>query len=287
MGYGRNPLDPFFDPASVAVIGATEKEGSVGRTVFWNLISSPFGGTVYPVNQKRASILGVRAYPNLAALPETPELVVVATPAPTIPATIEKCAAAGVKAVVIISAGFKEVGPEGAELERRILCTNGEVLRVRPIRPEDEPLVVELHRTLSEETVFQRYLAHLGLSERTAHERLIRICFVDYQHEMALVAEQDDPVTGRPTIVGIGRLSRVFGTDDAEFAVLVTDPWQGRGIGTELLRRLVEIARAEGVAVIGAQMRVENTGMRKASERVGFTIMAGSADDLVRAQMQL
>ncbi|HEY5276737.1 MAG TPA: CoA-binding protein, partial [Coriobacteriia bacterium] len=88
LGYGRNPLDSFFEPASVAVIGATEKVGSVGRTVFWNLISSPFGGTVYPVNQKRASILGVRAYPNLAALPETPELVVIATPAATIPATV-------------------------------------------------------------------------------------------------------------------------------------------------------------------------------------------------------
>jgi acetyltransferase len=166
-------------------------------------------------------------------------------------------------------------------------CKNGEVLQVRPIRPEDEPLVVEFHRTLSEETVFQRYLAHLGLSERTAHERLIRICFVDYHREMALVAERADPVTGRPAIVGIGRLSRVFGTDDAEFAVLVTDAWQGRGIGTELLRRLVEIARAEGVAVIGAQMRAENTGMRKASERLGFTITAGSTDDVVRAEMQL
>ena len=123
LGATRNPLESFFSPLSVAVIGATEKAGSVGRTVFWNLISSPFGGTVYPVNQKRASILGVRAYPNLAALPESPELVVIVTPAATIPATVEECAAAGVKAVVIISAGFKEVGPEGAELERQILAT--------------------------------------------------------------------------------------------------------------------------------------------------------------------
>ncbi|MFH0750609.1 MAG: acetate--CoA ligase family protein, partial [Chloroflexota bacterium] len=123
LGASHNPLDSFFAPSSVAVIGATEKAGSVGRTIFWNLISSPFGGTVYPVNQKRASVLGVRAYPNLAALPETPGLVVVVTPASTVPATVEECAAAGVKAVVIISAGFKEIGPEGAELERRILAT--------------------------------------------------------------------------------------------------------------------------------------------------------------------
>ena len=123
LGVTRNPLESFFAPASVAVIGATEKEGSVGRTVFWNLISSPFGGTVYPVNKGRPSILGVRAYPNLAALPEVPELVVIVTPATTIPATVEECAAAGVKTVVIISAGFKEIGPAGAELERQILAT--------------------------------------------------------------------------------------------------------------------------------------------------------------------
>jgi acetyltransferase len=166
-------------------------------------------------------------------------------------------------------------------------CRKGGLLRVRPIRPEDEPLVVEFHHTLSEETVFQRYLGHLGLSERTAHERLIRICFVDYDREMALVAEHDDPATGRPAIVGIGRLSRVFGTDDAEFAVLVTDAWQGCGLGTELLRRLVEIARAEGVSVIGATMRAENLAMRKASERLGFTITAGASDEVVRAEMQL
>jgi acetyltransferase len=166
-------------------------------------------------------------------------------------------------------------------------CKGGEVFRVRPIRPEDEPLVVEFHRTLSEETVFQRYLDHLGLSERTAHERLIRICFVDYDREMALVAERDDPTTGRPMIVGIGRLSRVFGTDDAEFAVLVTDAYQGRGLGTDLLGRLVEIARDEGAAVIGANMRAENLAMRKASERLGFTISVGSSTEIVRAELKL
>ena len=107
LGVTRNPLESFFAPASVAVIGATEKVGSVGRTVFWNLISSPFGGTVYPVNKGRPSILGVRAYPNLAALPEVPELVVIVTPAATIPATVEECAAAGVKSIVIISAGSR------------------------------------------------------------------------------------------------------------------------------------------------------------------------------------
>jgi acetyltransferase len=121
LGYGRHPLDVFFSPRSVAVIGATETEGSVGRTLFWNLISSPFGGTVFPINPKRTSVLGVKAYPSLAALPDGVDLAVIVTPAPTVPALMRECVEAGVRGVIIISAGFKEIGPEGAELERQVL----------------------------------------------------------------------------------------------------------------------------------------------------------------------
>ena len=70
----RRDLDVFFQPRSVAVIGATDRKGHVGRTVLWNLISSPFGGTVYPVNPKKNSVLGIKAYPDVASLPEPPEL---------------------------------------------------------------------------------------------------------------------------------------------------------------------------------------------------------------------
>jgi acetyltransferase len=164
---------------------------------------------------------------------------------------------------------------------------DGQVLRMRPIRPEDEPLVVEFHRSLSAKTVFQRYLRYLGFDERTAHERLIRICFLDYDRELALVAECDDQKTGMPQIVGIGRLSRLFGTDDATFAVLVTDRWQGTGVGMELLRRLVEVARAEGVATLGADMRADNVSMRRAAEKVGFTIRPGAMEDVLHAEMRL
>ncbi len=119
--YTPRSLQPIFSPKTVAVIGATEKQGSVGRTVIWNLISSPFGGTVYPVNPKRENILGIRAYPNIKDLPDQIDLAVIVTPAPTVPAIIEECVEAGVKGAIVISAGFKEVGPEGAKLEEQIL----------------------------------------------------------------------------------------------------------------------------------------------------------------------
>jgi acetyltransferase len=119
--YGDHPLNKIFAPKTVAVIGATENPGSVGRTLLWNLVSNPFGGVVFPVNPKRPSVLGIKAYPSIAAVPEKVDLAVVVTPAKAIPAIIGECVDAGVPAAVIISAGFKELGPPGAELERQIL----------------------------------------------------------------------------------------------------------------------------------------------------------------------
>jgi acetyltransferase len=121
LHYGRQALDAIFAPKSVAVIGATETPGSVGRTIVWNLLSSTFGGTIYPVNPKRPSILGIKAYPSLSAVPEVVDLIVVVTPAATIPDIIKEAVDIGVKSAIIISAGFKETGPQGVELERQIL----------------------------------------------------------------------------------------------------------------------------------------------------------------------
>ncbi|MBI5386000.1 MAG: bifunctional acetate--CoA ligase family protein/GNAT family N-acetyltransferase [Verrucomicrobia bacterium] len=118
----RHPLDYIFAPKSVAAVGATEKEGSVGRTVLWNLMNTPFGGPIYPVNPTRPSVLGIKAYPNLKALPEKPDLIVVTTPAKNIPAIIGEAADLGIPGAVVISAGFKETGPAGVELERQVLA---------------------------------------------------------------------------------------------------------------------------------------------------------------------
>jgi acetyltransferase len=118
---GTQPLDVFFAPRTVAVIGATETAGSVGRTILWNLISSPFGGTVFPVNPKRPSVLGIQAHKHISEVPEPVDLAVIVTPAATVPGIVHDCAQAGVQAAIVISAGFKEIGPAGLELERQTL----------------------------------------------------------------------------------------------------------------------------------------------------------------------
>jgi acetyltransferase len=130
----NQPLDVFFSPKTVAVIGATENPGTVGRTLLWNLVTSPFGGTVYPVNPKRPSVLGVKAYPSVSAIPEQVDLAVIVTPPPSIPGIIKECGENGVRGAIVISAGFKEIGPEGAALERQLLAA-AQAAGIRVIGP--------------------------------------------------------------------------------------------------------------------------------------------------------
>ncbi|HEV2520919.1 MAG TPA: bifunctional acetate--CoA ligase family protein/GNAT family N-acetyltransferase [Candidatus Acidoferrales bacterium] len=116
----RSALDCVFSPRSVAVIGATAREGSVGRTLLDRLHIPSFHGRIYPVNPNHAEILGLRAYPKVGDIPEKIDLAVIVTPAPTVPGVVGECVDAGVRAAVVISAGFKERGPEGAALEFEI-----------------------------------------------------------------------------------------------------------------------------------------------------------------------
>jgi acetyltransferase len=116
----QHPLDVFFAPQAVAVFGATEALGSTGRTLMSNLIGNPFGGMLFPISQKQFGVMGIKAYPSLAEVPRPVELAIIATPAATVPDILRDCSAAGVKGAIILSAGFGETGPAGAELERRI-----------------------------------------------------------------------------------------------------------------------------------------------------------------------
>jgi acetyltransferase len=111
----RNPLDAIFRPASLAVIGATDRAGSVGRTVVENIRNAGFPGAFYAINPHRKDVLGVPAYPSITDAPGRVELAVIVTPAATVPQAVRDCVAAGVRGAIIISAGFKEIGPAGVQ----------------------------------------------------------------------------------------------------------------------------------------------------------------------------
>jgi acetyltransferase len=156
-------------------------------------------------------------------------------------------------------------------------------LFIRPIKPEDEPMMVKFHETLSEESVYNRYFSALKLSQRITHERLTRICFNDYNREIALVAELKAPKGEEKKILGVGRLSKQHGSSQAEFAVLVSDEWQGQGIGSELLRRLIEIGKVEKLVRISGQILAENHAMQHICRKVGFKVVHDPDSNLFNA----
>jgi acetyltransferase len=141
---------------------------------------------------------------------------------------------------------------------------------IRPIRPEDEPLLAAFHGTLSERTVYLRYFDPIKLSDRISHERLARISFIDYAREIILVVTREDAASEQ--IIAASRLSKVYGTDAAEFTILISDDWQGKGLGTEILKRQIDIARAEGLHQIRADLLPEADNMRHIFEKLGFEI---------------
>ena len=115
---GKHYLNKLFEPRSVAVFGASEREGAVGTLVFSNMIQDGFSGEVYPINPKHAEVQGHKAYADLDSLGKSVDLAVITTPASTVPGIIESCGEHGVRAAVILSAGFREVGPQGLNLEQ-------------------------------------------------------------------------------------------------------------------------------------------------------------------------
>lgn len=164
---------------------------------------------------------------------------------------------------------------------------HGEEFRLRPIRPEDEPMMVRFHGTLSDQTVYLRYFHMEKLSTRVAHERLIQKCFIDYDREVALVAEHIAPGTGQPEIVAVGRLSKSRIAKEAEVAVLVSDRYQGQGLGTELVGRLIQVGRDEKLQEIVANILPENLAMRALATHFGFKIRKSDDPCMIVAVLSL
>jgi acetyltransferase len=159
---------------------------------------------------------------------------------------------------------------------------DGTPVTIRPIRPEDEPLMARFHGTLSEETVRFRYFHTIKLSARITHERLTRVCFGDYDRQIALVAERADPATKQREIIGVGRLTKITNTE-AEFALLVSDACQGKGLGTKLLQHLVEVARHERLERVSADMLLNNMHMQRLCGRLGFQMSRSRDEDVMHA----
>jgi acetyltransferase len=165
--------------------------------------------------------------------------------------------------------------------------SDGTQITIRPIRPEDEPLMIKLHETLSERSVYFRWLHMLQLSQRIAHERLIGVCFIDYDREMALVADYHHPQTGQSEILGVGRLIKTSGANEAEFAILINDQFQHKGLGAELLRRLIQYGRDEKIQRLVGDILLENVGMQKVCRKLGISLQYSREEEVMKAELEL
>jgi acetyltransferase len=169
----------------------------------------------------------------------------------------------------------------------RLLALDARVVLHGPEVSEDEPLMVKFHETLSDRSVYFRWLHMLGLSQRIAHERLIGMCFIDYDREMALVANYHNPQTEQHEIIGVGRFIKAHGANEAEFAMLVTDQFQRKGLGTELLRRLIQFGRDEKLQRLTGDILVENQGMQEICKKLGFRLPYSPEEHLMSAELEL
>ncbi|HYV76236.1 MAG TPA: bifunctional acetate--CoA ligase family protein/GNAT family N-acetyltransferase [Candidatus Binatia bacterium] len=178
------------------------------------------------------------------------------------------------------------IHPYPVKLISKWTMKDGNDVTIRPIRPEDELLLIKFHEKLSERSVYLRYFQPMKLTQRTAHERLTRICFIDYNREMALVAERMN-AAGEPEILAIGRLSQIHGREEGELAAVAIDDAQHKGLGTELYRRLIQVARDAKLKKLISIMLPENREMRSLCTKLGFEMSADMEENTIRAELQL
>jgi acetyltransferase len=205
---GTRELEKIFHPKRIAVIGASNREGSLGGKVLQNLIGAGFKGAVYPINAFRQTVQGVTAYPNIAKIPWQVDLAIIATPAHTVPQIVEECGRAGVGGIVILSAGFKEAGESGETLEKQVIaCKNKYDMRI--IGPNSFGVMISktnLNATFANRTALPGKIAFISQSAALCASAL------DWASE-AYVGFSAVVSTGSMLDVDLGDLIDYFGTD--------------------------------------------------------------------------
>jgi acetyltransferase len=164
---------------------------------------------------------------------------------------------------------------------------DGTPILIRPILPEDEPMMAKLHAALSESSVHFRYFGLVKLEERVAHERLVRMCFTDYDREIAIIGVRNSPETKEDEIIAVGTLIKEHDVNEAEFAMLVRDQWQGHGLGTHFMKLLLDIGRKEGVDQIFGLILRDNYAMQRVCKNIGYKLHFDEDAEAVEARIKL
>lgn len=157
---------------------------------------------------------------------------------------------------------------------------------IRPIYPEDESLIIQFYKEVSEKSLRQRYLKNFHFDELVAREKLIKICYIDYDREITLVVEPKHEKNKRE-IIAIARFSKLINSNDATYSLLVKDKWHNKGIGKQLLKHIIKIAKEEKVDNLVSQMYEDNYPMIELCKSLGFTFENLQKDNIFLAKLNL
>jgi acetyltransferase len=219
----------------------------------------------------------VADYPEIRELDINPLL---ATPEEVVALDAAAVLDVGARRSVALPYAHLAIEPYPEDCVRRVTLKGGTPVTLRPIKPEDEPLWHELHARSSPESLRSRFRS---LFKATTHEMATRYCYIDYSRDMTLVAEVSQG--GRPLLVGVGGFSADADRRTAEYAVIVLDAWQGKGLGTALLDYTEEIARRWGIERLFAETDRDNRAMQRIFKARGFVLRV--EDDVVYAEKSL
>jgi len=265
-GTRDSSLGSFFRPTTVAVIGASEKPGGVGRALLENL--GTFSGTLYPVNAQRDVVLGKKAYRNIASVPTKVDLAVIATPAVTVPGIIAECAAAGVTAAIVISAGFKESGAGGTELEQQIL----EAARGTPLRVIGPNCLGVMAPHINLNATFSKDMARTGNVAFLTQSGALGTAIIDWSLKEKVGFSAFVSI-GSMLDIGWGDLIRFLGNDPQTHSIMIY--MESVGDAPAFLAAVREVAPVKPIVVIkvgrtdaAAKAAASHTGALTGSDEV-------------------
>jgi acetate---CoA ligase (ADP-forming) len=271
-----SPLDPILRPGSVAVIGASRRPATIGHQILANLIVHGFTGAVFPVNPKATSVHSIRAYPSMAAIPDPVDLAVIVVPKEHVLAVAEECGQKGVRGLVVISAGFKEVGETGAAAERALTA----IVRrygMRMVGPNCMG-VLNADPAVSLNATFAPTMPPFGQAAFVSQSGALGMSVLDYAKEYGIGIAQFVSVGNKPDVSGNDLLLQ-WEPDDAVRVILMYvenfgNPRRFLEIASRITRQKVIIAMKSGRSTVGARAAASHTGALAASDAAVDALLA-------------
>jgi acetate---CoA ligase (ADP-forming) len=269
-------LDAILRPRSIAVVGASRSPHTIGHQILANLLEHGYGGTVYPVNPFAAAVHSIRAYPRVTEIPEAPDLAVLAVPKDRVLAAVEECGQAGVRGLVVITAGFREVGSEGAAREEELM----QIVRAHGMRMVGPNCMGVLNTGpgFSMNATFAPCMPPRGHAAFVSQSGALGLSVLDYAREYGIGISQFVSVGNKPDISGNDLLAYWENDDEVRVILMYVEnfgnPRNFLDLASRITRSKPIIALKSGRSGVGARAAASHTGALAASDATVDALLA-------------